>query len=200
MHIYDARFPLAAKARRQEPDALVSAYRKVQRALGLERVVVVQPTAYGKDNRCTLEALAQFGDSARGVAIIDDATSEAEIERLTRGGMRGVRFRMTGDPELPWEMLPRMAARMAKHGWHIQFQMDGANCTPGRRCSAPCLVNWWSNTLANFLNPSVWTIPGFRRCCGSSMAAAAGSNCRALTWCRNRARRYTRTSACWRKR
>jgi D-galactarolactone isomerase len=125
MHIYDAWFPLAAKARRQEPDALVSEYRKVQRALGLSRVVVVQPTAYGKDNRCTLAALAEFGDSARGVAIIDDATSDREIERLTRAGMRGVRFRMTGDPELPWEMLPRMAARMAAHGWHIQFQMDG---------------------------------------------------------------------------
>ena len=98
MHIFDARFPLAAKARRQEPDALVPAYRKVQQALGLERVVVVQPTAYGKDNRCTLEALAKFDGAARGVAIIDDATSDAEIEQLTRGGMRGVRFRMTGDP------------------------------------------------------------------------------------------------------
>ena len=125
MHIFDARFPLAAKARRQEPDALVPAYRKVQQALGLERVVVVQPTAYGKDNRCTLEALAKFDGAARGVAIIDDATSDAEIEQLTRGGMRGVRFRMTGDPELPWEMLPRMAARLAAHGWHVQFQMDG---------------------------------------------------------------------------
>jgi D-galactarolactone isomerase len=125
MHIYDARFPLAAKARRQEPDALVPDYRKVQRALGLERVVVVQPTAYGKDNRCTLEAISKFGASARGVAIIDDATDDTEVKRLTRGGMRGVRFRMTGDPELPWEMLPRMAARMAGHGWHIQFQMDG---------------------------------------------------------------------------
>jgi D-galactarolactone isomerase len=72
MHIFDARFPLAAKARRQERDALVPAYRKIQRALGLERVVVVQPTAYGKDNRCTLDALATFGDSACGVAIIDD--------------------------------------------------------------------------------------------------------------------------------
>jgi D-galactarolactone isomerase len=125
MHVYDARFPLAAKARRQEPDALVPEYRKVQRALGLESVVVVQPTAYGKDNRCTLEAIAKFGGSARGVAIIDDDATDAEIERLTRGGVRGVRFRMTGDPELPWEMLPRMAARMAEHGWHIQFQMDG---------------------------------------------------------------------------
>ena len=65
MHICDARFQLAAKARRQEADKLVRAYREVQRALGLERVVVVQPTAYGKDNNCTLDALSQFGLRAR---------------------------------------------------------------------------------------------------------------------------------------
>ena len=94
MHVYDARFPLAAKARRQEPDALVPAYREVQRALGLERVVAVQSTAYGKDNRCTLDALAQFSLRAR-VAIIDDATSDDEIDRLARRGMCCVRFRMT---------------------------------------------------------------------------------------------------------
>ena len=41
MHIYDARFPLAAKARRQESDALVPEYRKIQHALGLERLVVL---------------------------------------------------------------------------------------------------------------------------------------------------------------
>jgi predicted TIM-barrel fold metal-dependent hydrolase len=45
MHIYDARFPLVAKARRQEPDALVPEYRKIQHAPGLHRVAVVQPTA-----------------------------------------------------------------------------------------------------------------------------------------------------------
>ena len=72
MHIFEARFPLAPKARRREPDAPVSAYCKLQRALGLERVVVVQPTAYGRDNRCTLEAIASFGDNARGVAVVDN--------------------------------------------------------------------------------------------------------------------------------
>lgn len=79
MHIYDARFPLAAKARRQEADALVPASREVQRALGLERVVVVRPTAYGKVNRCTLDALANSA-CARGVAIMDDTTSDDEID------------------------------------------------------------------------------------------------------------------------
>jgi len=101
MHIFDARFPLAEKARRKESDAPVSEYRKVQQRLGLERVVVVQPTAYGKDNRCTLEAIAQLGAGARGIAVVDTTVSDAELERLTRAGIRGVRFRMLDQPELP---------------------------------------------------------------------------------------------------
>jgi len=122
---FDTRFPLAEKARRKEPDAPVSEYRKVQQRLGLERVVVVQPTAYGKDNRCTLEAVAALGKGARGIAVVDTAIADAELERLTQGGIRGVRFRMLDTPELPWEMLDEMAARVAAFGWHVQFQMDG---------------------------------------------------------------------------
>ena len=125
MHIFDSRFPLAEKARRKEQDAPVSEYRKVQQRLGLERVVVVQPTAYGRDNRCTLEAIAQLGGGARGIAVVDTSVADAELERLTRGGMRGVRFRTLDTPELPWDMLEVMAARVAAFGWHVQFQMDG---------------------------------------------------------------------------
>ena len=118
MHFFDTRFPLAAHARRKEHDATVADYRLVQQRLGLSRVVVVQPTAYGRDNSCTRAAMAelnaaQSGDVARGVAVIDPATSDAEIERLTQAGMRGVRFRMLEPPELPWDLLEPMAARTA---------------------------------------------------------------------------------------
>ena len=125
MHIFDSRFPLAEKARRQEADAPVSEYRKLQQRLGLERVVVVQPTAYGRDNRCTLEAISELGKGARGIAVVDTSVTDAELGRLTQGGICGVRFRMLDQPELPWEMLGEMAARVAAFGWHIQFQMDG---------------------------------------------------------------------------
>ena len=63
---------------------------KVSR-LGLSRVVVVQPTAYGRDNRCTLAAIAEFGNDARGIAVVDETVTDAELESLTRAGIRGVR-------------------------------------------------------------------------------------------------------------
>lgn len=161
MHIFDSRFPLAAKARRQEADAPVSEYRMLQQRLGLERVVVVQPTAYGRDNRCTLEAIAELGQVARGIAVVDTAVTDAELEALTRGGIRGVRFRMLDQPELPWEMLEEMAARIAGFGWHIQFQMDGRDLAT----RAPLLASLASEVviehIGKFLEPVGVDHPGF---------------------------------------
>jgi D-galactarolactone isomerase len=162
MHIFDARFPLAAKARRKEADAPVSDYRTVQQRLGLERVVVVQPTAYGRDNRCTLEAIAALGKGARGIAVVDSAVGDAELERLTRAGMRGVRFRMLDSPELPWEMLEEMAARVAAFGWHIQFQMDGRYFEVREEMlkQLPCTLV--IEHIGKFLEPVAPDHPGFQ--------------------------------------
>ena len=162
MHVFDARYPLAAKARRKETDAPVSEYRKLQKALGLERVVVVQPTAYGTDNRCTLAAIAELGSGARGIAVIDDAVTDAEIARLSAAGMCGVRFRMLDNPELPWELLPKMAARIAAHGWHIQFQMDGRELHSREALlrSLPCELV--IEHIGKFLEPVAVDHPGFQ--------------------------------------
>ena len=162
MHIFDGRFPLAEKARRKERDAPVSEYRKVQRRLGLERVVVVQPTAYGRDNRCTLEAVSALGEGARGIAVVDTSITGAELERLARAGIRGVRFRMLDQPELPWEMLEEMAARVAAHGWHIQFQMDGRHFEEREALlkRLPCALV--IEHIGKFLEPVPPDHPGFR--------------------------------------
>ena len=162
MHIFDSRFPLAEKARRKEADAPVSEYRKVQQRLGLDRVVVVQPTAYGRDNRCTLEAIAALGAGARGVAVVDTSITDAELERLTRGGIRGVRVRMLDTPELPWEMLGEMAARVAAFGWHIQFQMDGRYFEEREALLKGLPGTVVIEHIGKFLEPVPVDHPGFR--------------------------------------
>lgn len=125
MHFYDRRYPTAPSAVFAPPDAAVADYRKVQARLGLQRVVVVQPTTYGKDNRCTLEAIAAIGPDARGVAVVDETVSDGELERLTRAGIRGVRFHMLAGGALPWDHLETIAARVHQFGWHVQLQLDG---------------------------------------------------------------------------
>ena len=125
MHFYNAKFPTAATALFTPPDAWLEDYREIQEQLGLERVVAVQPTAYGMDNACQLEAMAAFGDNARGIVVADTDTPDAELERLSGLGVCGVRFHMFPGGVLPLDMLENLAARVAAFGWHVQLQMNG---------------------------------------------------------------------------
>src|SRR3546814_2979955 len=59
--------------------------------LGIQRVVVVQPNAYGDDNQLTMDAVAELGDAARGVVVVKPGVSDAELDRLTKAGARGLR-------------------------------------------------------------------------------------------------------------
>lgn len=125
-HVHEDGRPLAPTAAFKPPHAPLSAYREVQRALGLSRAVFVQGTGYGFDNSCMLEAMAELGpEAARGVAIIEPDIEDAQIEALHKAGVRGVRYMMLAGGVLPWDTLERMSARIANWGWNINLQLDG---------------------------------------------------------------------------
>ena len=125
MHVYDSRYSAASTATIFPPDAHVDEYRAVQAELGLERVVVVQPTTYGLDNRCQLEAAEHFGDAARLVVVVNAHTPPTELQRLHNRGARGARFHMLPGGAVEWDELVPTARHVAELGWHIQIQMDG---------------------------------------------------------------------------
>ena len=125
MHVYEDAYPLAATATFKPPHAPASAYRAVQRELGLARAVVIQPTGYGLDNRCTLAALAALGPEARAVVVVAADVAPAELQSLHDLGARGVRYMMLPGGVLPWSGLERTAAAIAPLGWHIDLQLDG---------------------------------------------------------------------------
>jgi D-galactarolactone isomerase len=162
MHIYDRRFPKAPTAKFEPPDAPVAAYLRVRERLGITRSVVVQPTTYGTDNRCTLEAIAALGASARGVAAVDQTVTDAELERLTKLGIRGIRFHMLPGGALPWGILDTMAARVAAFGWHVQLQLDGREFPEReaqiRRLPGTLVIDH----VGKFLEPVPVDHPGFR--------------------------------------
>lgn len=116
---------MAPTATFRPPHAPAAAYREVQRRLGFGRAIVVQPTGYGFDNRCTLAAIQALGPQARGIAVIPPDSPQAELEALHAAGMRGVRFMMLAGGVLPWSSLEPMAERIAPLGWHINLQLDG---------------------------------------------------------------------------
>jgi len=126
MHFYEPGFDMAPDALIEPLDnARLEDYRKLQARLALERVVVVQPSTYGKDNSCTMEAVAAIGENARAVVVVDASVTDDELAELTSKGARGIRFHMIGGGALPWDIIGEMSARVKEHGWHTQLQLDG---------------------------------------------------------------------------
>jgi predicted TIM-barrel fold metal-dependent hydrolase len=105
--------------------ATVADYRLFQRRIGTSRVVVVQPAAYGTDNAVTLDALAQLGAHARGIAVVHPDVADAELRRMADAGIRGIRFTQF-DPRTAVttiDMIEPLAKRVAPLGWHVQIHL-----------------------------------------------------------------------------
>ena len=64
-------------------------------------MVFVQPSTYGRDNSCMVDAMKKLGSNVRGIVDIDEHASEAELDRLHQAGARGVRIN-AGPPNRPW--------------------------------------------------------------------------------------------------
>ncbi|ANN76396.1 amidohydrolase family protein [Bordetella flabilis] len=105
-------------------DATLADLVRMHRGVGIARTVIVQPSPYGTDNTCLLHALEQLAGAGRGVAVIDDATSDVQFQAMHRAGVRGVRVNLETagqhDPEVAWRNLARAAERVAPLGWHVQ--------------------------------------------------------------------------------
>lgn len=153
VHVYEHGYPLAPTATFAPPHAPVSAYRDVQQRLGLRRAIVVQPTGYGFDNRCTLAAIAELGSFTRGIAVVPADVPDGELQRLHTAGMRGVRFMMLAGGVLPWSALEPIAKRIAPLGWHVNLQLDGGDLPQfeARLRALPCPLV--IDHLGKFLGP-----------------------------------------------
>lgn len=119
------KFPFAP-ARAYTPEtALPEEMAALHSALHMQRVVIVTPSFYGTDNAATLYGMKARGANARGVAVIGDKTSEAELDAMGRAGVRGIRLNLTtgggNDPAAARRLLQAAIARVQKRGWHIQI-------------------------------------------------------------------------------
>jgi predicted TIM-barrel fold metal-dependent hydrolase len=119
------RFPFSASRTYTPEPASVEELRALHRALHLERVVVVNPSVYGTDNSCTLDAVKQLGSSARAIAVIDDKTPEAAIDDMDSAGVRGIRINLEtsgqADPAVARQSFKAGVERIkGRKNWHIQ--------------------------------------------------------------------------------
>jgi predicted TIM-barrel fold metal-dependent hydrolase len=118
------KFPFADPRPYTPEPASVAEMRSLHRALHTPRVVIIQPSFYGTDNSCMLDAIKQLGPGARGIAAIGDNTSHAELDQMHRGGIRGIRIRidaMGSDPAVLRQQWKAAVDRIADRDWHVEL-------------------------------------------------------------------------------
>jgi predicted TIM-barrel fold metal-dependent hydrolase len=119
------KFPWFAGRTYTPEAALPEEMTALHKALKIQRVVIVTPSVYGPDNSATIYGMAARGKDARGVAVIDDKTTDAELDRLGSLGFKGVRLNLStagiNDPKVATERFLAAAARIKSRNWHIQL-------------------------------------------------------------------------------
>jgi predicted TIM-barrel fold metal-dependent hydrolase len=97
----------------------------LHKALQIVRVVIVTPSVYGTDNSSSLFGMKARGATARGVAVIDDKTTEAELDAMHADGFRGIRINLAtdgvNDPNVGRDRFTAAVERMKARGWHVQL-------------------------------------------------------------------------------
>ena len=119
------KFPYFAGRIYTPETALPEEMAALHRALKIKRVVIVTPSVYGTDNSATLYGMRARGADARGVAVIDDKTSDADLDAMGKAGVRGIRLNLatggTSDPAVARARFQAALPRMASRNWHVQI-------------------------------------------------------------------------------
>jgi predicted TIM-barrel fold metal-dependent hydrolase len=128
------KYAYGSDIRYKPPYEPVERYLKLARRLGFERYVFVQPSAYGLDNSCMLDAMRELDPAVRrGIIDLDESkTTDRELSDLDKLGVRGIRVNISPirKPEagLAASMQPRifrLARICAELAWHLDFLTPG---------------------------------------------------------------------------
>jgi predicted TIM-barrel fold metal-dependent hydrolase len=126
VHVFGdaSRFPFAASRTYTPDSASVAELLAIHRALHIRRVVIVQPSVYGTDNSCTLDAMKRYGSAARGVAVLPVDIPSTVLDHMDHAGIRGVRINLgtAGNTNLvdARYRLKSAIEQIKSHKWHVQ--------------------------------------------------------------------------------
>ena len=118
------KFPLSPQHVNTPEGTLPEEMSALHRALHIERVVIVTPTAYGADNSATLYGMKAHGN-ARGIAVVNDKTPDSDFDAMYRAGVRGARI-ISGvsgptDPAAVRPIYQAAMERFKNHKWMIEL-------------------------------------------------------------------------------
>lgn len=117
----ERRYKFIPTSRYRLEPALIEDMEALDKALGIDRVVLVALMAYGSDNSCLLDGLKKLGKRGRGMPIIDDQTTDRDMEMLHKAGCRGIRLPIGPGIEDARNRLKWAGQRLKPYGWHINM-------------------------------------------------------------------------------
>src|SRR4030095_7630132 len=119
------KYPMVEKRAYTPPQATVAQLKTLRSRIGMSRNVLVQPSFYGTDNSCMLDAMTELGPSARGIAVVAPNTPLQTLRELDAKGVRGLRVNLESagnrDPKAAIAFLQQYAKLVQPLNWHIQI-------------------------------------------------------------------------------
>jgi predicted TIM-barrel fold metal-dependent hydrolase len=120
------RFPVRPDTAYVAYDATVETMLRLHKTLGIERGVIVQPTAYGTDHSALIDALSTAGNGYRGCGRVDGSVNDDQLAEMHAAGIRGARFnfhpKLTASRLDPDE-IRRAINRVTELGWYFKLQL-----------------------------------------------------------------------------
>ncbi len=109
------------------PPVFLGDYLDMLDAVGFTRGVIVQSGVHGTNNDVIVDAIAQSNGRLKGIALIDETTTGAELDRLNAAGVRGFRANLVAKIGVQFDAAKKLATRVKRLGWHVQFLLDVEN-------------------------------------------------------------------------
>ncbi len=123
------KFPYAPKGPYRPADSPKDVLVDLHRRMGIDRMVIVHPSAHGTDHAVTLDAIADDPKNRRAVGIIDKTFTTEQLKTLHTGGFRGARFsflkHLGGGPDA--DTFDRVVDMIGPLGWHLVLHVTGVD-------------------------------------------------------------------------
>lgn len=121
------RYPYAKDRAYTPMDALPSDGESVLNQIGFERAVLIQPSVYGSDNRCLLNAIDELSVQSRGIVVVKPETDRQTINNLHKVGIRGIRLNgihwTAEDLRSVFLTHKPVIREIAEFGWHVEVNV-----------------------------------------------------------------------------
>lgn len=129
-HVFatEAEYPFSRARGYTPPEATLESYLQLHKALGgIDRAVLTQPSVYGTDNACMLNAVSKMSGKFRAVVAVDDTVTDAQLERFHEQGARGVRVNLVDKGGNPFDgprAVQKFTDRIKHLGWHLEVLVN----------------------------------------------------------------------------